>query len=166
MEDIFDSLIYIIIALVGFVISALGKKKKRDAKKIVPKPSQEPTKPKARPFMSNLEQLLNEELGITNEEPEITYEEERPNKEYEPVLDSPVSSIDRVEDALDSVPEEMLDEKEDIPYSVEYDKTNEILKHSIGNEDEEDLDDVKPVMEDFNLRDAVIYSEIINRKEY
>ena len=171
MEDIFDSLIYIIIVIVGFIISALGKKKKKSAQKVVPinqtqatQPKQ-PTQQKERPFLSNLEQLLNEELGITEDKYENTYQEEIPEKEYEPVLDSPVSKLDTTESILDSVPVESKRNNEDAPFSIEYDDNNEIFKSSVKDEE---IVDVKEsgVLKNFDLEEAIIYSEIINRKEY
>ena len=168
MEDIFDSLIYIIIVIVGFIISALGKKKKKSAQKVVPinqTQATQPTQQKERPFLSNLEQLLNEELGITEDKYENTYEEEIPEKKYEPVLDSPVSKLDTTESILDSVPVESKGNNEDAPFSIEYDDNNEIFNSSIKDEEIVDVKESE-VMKNFDLEEAIIYSEIINRKEY
>lgn len=166
MEDIFDSLIYIIIVIVGFIISALGKKKKKTAQRVVqnkqPQPTQ-PTQQKERPFLSNLEQLLNEELGIAEDKYENTYEEEIQTKEYEPILDAPLSTLDNTENILDTVPDES--KGENIPTSIEYEDTSEIYKDSIKDEEIIDVGE-REVLEKFDIKEAIIYSEIINRKEY
>lgn len=158
MDDIFDSLIYIVIAIVAFAISLLGKKKKKNLQR---SPGIDPdtvNEREEKPFLSNLEQLLNEELGIQNRNLD--------EDEYEPdvVLEEKPDVYEK-EEILDSVPPEMLDDKEDVPYSIEYEDTSEIFSYSIKDTDitkeEEDS-----IIEDFNIRDAIIYSEIINRKEY
>jgi len=166
MEDLFDNLIYILIVLVGFIISALGKKKKKDAQQRVQPIQQEPdAQPKERPFLSNLERLINEELGLVEEKHENTYVEELQEEESESILDSPVSKLDTTEDKIDSIPEEIIDEEEEVPYSIEYDDTSDIIKHSIKDADmnEEEESDL---LKEFDLEDGIIYSEIINRKEY
>ncbi len=173
MEDIFDSLIYIIIVIVGFVISALGKKRKKSAQRVIPNKQSQPTQPaqssqptqqKERPFLSNLEQLLNEELGIAEDKYEDVYEEEIPKKEAEPILDSPFSTLDTTESILDSIPVESRS-NEDVPFSIEYEDNNEILKNPIKAGEIMDEEESE-VLKNFDLKEAIIYSEIINRKEY
>ncbi len=158
MDDIFDSLIYIIIAIVAFAISVLGKKKKKDVRTVSPVDNGNPIERKERPFLSNITQLLNEELGIQNQNfDEYEYETEAELEEKTDVYEK--------EEILDSVPPEMLDDKKDAPYSIEYEDTSEVFSDSIKDTDitKEEKDSI---IEDFNLRDAIIYSEIINRKEY
>lgn len=150
MEDIFDnfgSFIYIIITIVAFGISALGKRKKQKAKNTLPFKNENPSKPKQKPFLSNLEQLLKEEMGITNND----------------YIAEPI--IEQVKEEVISVPEKLLDSKEETPFSIEYEDTSEIFSHSIEESDITKAED-ELIIKDFNLRDAVIYSEIINRKEY
>jgi len=158
MDDIFDSLIYIIIAIVAFAISVFGKKKKKDARTVSPVGNENPIERKERPFLSNIEQLLNEELGIQNQNfDENEYEQDVVLEEKPDVYEK--------EEILDSVPSEMLDDKEDTPYSIEYEDTSEVFSDSIKDTDITKEED-SLIIEDFNLRDAVIYSEIINRKEF
>lgn len=164
MDDIFDNLIYIIITLVAFVISALGKKKKKARPKIAPVNQEQPEQKKEKPLFSNLEKLLNEELGLEETEYSNQYAEKEQidqqgeEEKYEPRQE------EKTEQPLDHVPPEMLDNKEDIPYSIEFDDTSEIFSKSIQDADPED--EKKEELSDFNLKDAIIYSEIINRKEY
>jgi len=161
MDDLFDSLIYIIITLAAFVISALGKKKKKRAPRYNPANQGEPTEKKEKPFFSNLERLLNDELGISTEE------EKYPNQfEEEVELKEEPQKVKEKEKPLDFVPPEMLDDIPDTPYSIEYDDTNEIFSKSIKDDDLAAEENDETVLDNFNLEDAVIYSEILNRKEY
>jgi len=161
MEDLFDSLIYIIITLVAFVISALGKKKKKRAPRYNPENQGETTEKKERPLFSNLEKLLNDELGVSEQEENYTNQFEQ-----EVELKQEPEKIVEKERPLDSVATEMLDDEDDVPYSVEYDDTNEIFSKSIKDQDLAVEGSSDTVLEDFNLEDAVIYSEILDRKEY
>ena len=157
MDDFFDSLIYIIIAIVAFAISILGKKKKKDARTVSTVGNENPVQRKEKPFLSNLEQLLKEEIGVSNQNFQIEYSDD-------PVYEKE-QEVEKEQEILDAVPPEMLDDKKDTPYSIEYGDTSEVFSDSIKDTDitkeEEDS-----IIEDFNLRDAVIYSEIINRKEF
>lgn len=159
MDDIFDSLIYIIIAIAVFAISALGKKKQ--ARRASSTPDKQVEKNTSRnPFITNIEQLIREEIGIQDEnifEPEHKKDVVIETKSTE----EPESEI------LDSVPPEMLDDIEDIPYSIEYDDTSEIFSKSIGHSDiTKKKQEENPLVADFDLQKAIIYSEIINRKEF
>ncbi|MCB2194254.1 MAG: hypothetical protein KQH79_00245 [Bacteroidetes bacterium] len=164
MDDIFDSLIYIVITLVAFVISALGKKKKKARPKITPVNEEPREQKKEKPLFSNLEKLLNEELGF--EETHYANEYEEQEQVDQPIEEEKYETEQTAKDEvpIDHVPPEMLDDKEDIPYSIEYDDTSEIFSKSI--QDAEPEDERQEELSDFNLRDAIIYSEIINRKEY
>lgn len=156
MDDIFDNLIYIIITIVAFAISALGKKKKKDARRTSNLSNVSPVQEKQNPFFANLEQLFNEEIEVPNQNYQNQYIEE-------PIIEKTPEPEE--EKPLDFVPPEMLDDIEDVPYSIEYDELVDISSNSIKDAEITSEED-KPVIEGFNLRDAVIYSEIMNRKEY
>lgn len=158
MDDIFDSLIYIIITLAAFVISTLGKKKKKNRTNVAPVSEDQSPQKEGRPLFSNLEKLLNEELGL-----EDTNYTNEADEEVE--LKPEPESVEKMEKPLDFVPPEMLDEKEDIPYSIEYEDTSEVFKDSIKDDELSDNNE-EDVLPNFNLEDAIIYSEILNRKEY
>jgi hypothetical protein len=156
MDDIFDNLIYIIITIVAFAISALGKKKKKDTRRTSNLSNVKPVQERTNPFFANLEQLFNEEIAVPNQNYQNQYiEEVVVEKKPEPEIEQP----------LDFVPPEMLDDIEDVPYSIEYDDSEDISSSSIKDAEITPEED-QPVIEGFNLRDAVIYSEIMNRKEY
>lgn len=157
MEDFFDNLIFIIITIVAFAISALGKKKKKQPQ-VPPVRASAEKQPEEgkRTIFTNLEQLLREEIGLENKDLYEDYEDDEVNKQEEVV-----------EQPLDTVPPEMLDDIPDTPYSIEYDNKDLINEESISDSDlthEEVLSENED--EEFDLEKAVIYSEILNRKEY
>jgi hypothetical protein len=156
MDGNFDTLIYIIITIVAFVISALGKKKKKLGNQ--PVNSENYSKPEKKPFLSNLEQLLKEEMGMPDQNYQREYEDDSIKESYR-------DEYEMDEKIIEKPKKETIETEEKVPFSIEYEDTSEIFSNSIQNKDitkqEEEL-----VIEDFNLRDAVIYSEIINRKEY
>ena len=158
MGDNFDTIIYIIITIVAFTISALGKKRKKDRNTNQSFSNESPVKPKARPFLSNLEQLLKEEMGIPDQNTKNEYELDSINENYEQEYENP-------EEMIENTPKETINTKDKAPYSIEYEDTSEMFSDSIQNSDLTKQEE-EPIIEDFNLRDAVIYSEIINRKEY
>ncbi len=151
MDDIFDNLIYIVITIVAFAISILGKKKKKQNQPVYSSQEGNDHNNEGESLLPNLEKLIREQVGIQNpysyEEQEEIIKEEKPS------------------DIFDVVPPEMLDNKEDVPYSIEYQDTSDIFKHSIKDSDltAEENDEV---LENFDLQEAVIFSEILNRKEF
>lgn len=156
MEDNWDSLIYIIITIVAFAISILGKKKKKQTQ--TPYKSQvqyDNHEKEDNSLLPNLEKLIREQVGIQNP---YSYEEQ--NVEQDEIIQQ-----EKPSDILDVVPPEMFDDKEDVPYSIEYEDTSDIFKSSIKDADLT-VEEEDKVLENFDLRDAVIFSEIINRKEY
>jgi len=156
MEDIFDNLLYIIITIAAFAISAISKKRKQQARKQSIASSPENSENKKPSYAFNIEKLIKDEMGFEDERfiSDIEHEEEVTNDTF-------------VEEPIDTVPKHLLDDKEDVPYSIEYDESELITNSSISDNDitDEDISDVS-VLDDFNLESAIIYSEIINRKEY
>ena len=69
---------------------------------------------------------------------------------YNDPYENEVIEEEAVEEVLETITEEKLDSKKDRAYSIE----------------SSDLSNEESILDDFNLQDAVIYSEIINRKEY
>jgi hypothetical protein len=154
MDDIFDSLIYIVITIVVFAISILKKKKKKQTKPVYySQENNEHTKEES--LLPNLEKLIREQVGIQNP---YSYEDQYVEQE-ELIREKKPSDI------LDVVPPEMLDDKVDVPYSIEYDDTSDIFNHSFGDGDLT-AEKNNEVLENFDLQEAVIYSEILNRKEF
>jgi len=155
MDDIFDSLIYIIITIVAFAISILGKKKKKQNQPIYKSKEGKDQYKEEDSLLPNLDKLIREQVGIQDP---YSYEDQYVEQEEVIKEEKPMEN-------LDVVPPEMLDNKEDVPYSIEYDDTSEIFKHSIKDNDLTDEEE-NEVLENFDLQEAVIYSEILNRKEF
>ena len=157
MDDIFDNLIYIIIMVVIFIISAIGKNKKKQAQRASVTDGDNMEK-KASPFsFSNIEKLIKEEMGIEDQ-----------NIYNDPYENEVILEEETGVGNLDTIPNENLDSKKDKAYSsIEYEDTRKVFSDFIESPDlsnEESLEE--SILDDFNLQDAVIYSEIINRKEY
>jgi len=161
MDDIFDSLIYIVITIIAFAISFLGKKKKKPVTHAHVENFNQAPQQEQKPFFTTLEKLLAEEMGLGYEN-EFPYEEERKPVQQEK---SVIESVEAGE-ILDTVPQETAESKIDNLYSIEYDdnaiKNSEMKISDITRE--EDLSN--DVLDDFDLQKAVIYSEILQRKEY
>lgn len=155
MDDIFDSLIYILITIVAFVISALGKKKKKKPVSVQQNENNFRQTQRENSFLPNLEKIIKQEMGINDTNLYDEYEDQM-NEKYQ-IKDEPI----------DTLPEEYLDDKPNVPYSIEYDNTDLIKEESI---EKDDITNEEPqsesIMDEFDLRKAVIFSEILNRKEY
>lgn len=165
MDDIFDSLIYILITLAAFAISFLGKKKKPDRRPPANFSSENRSEKEQNPFFSDFERLLDNDYS---DDPYKTGEEQIPvtdkaNVNYSDENKTPRNQINN--EILDTVPQELLDDKEAMPYSIENDDTSEIFSNSVKDEDLTAHDE-ESVIDDFDLEKAIIYSEIINRKDY
>ncbi|MBU8892785.1 MAG: hypothetical protein KOO66_08395 [Bacteroidales bacterium] len=159
MDDIFDGLIYVIITIVAFAISILGKKKKKEAQRTsVNEEEFDQTEKEENSVFPELKKLIREQTGIQNQ---YVYEKEYVEQEIieEEIEEKPAN------DVLDVVPPHMLDDKEDEPYSIEYQDTSEKFSDPIKDSDLTQEEE-NAILVDFNLQDAVIYSEIINRKEF
>ncbi len=155
MDDIFDSLIYILITIVAFAISVLGKKKKKRPVSVQQNENNFRQTQRENSFIPSLEKIIKQQMGIddTNLYSEF---DDTINEKYQ-LMDEPI----------DSIPKEYLDDKPDIPYSIEYDNTDLIEEESIDKQDitKEELQS-ETILDEFDLKKAVIFSEILNRKEY
>ena len=149
MEDNLDTILYIIIALVAFVISAIGKKKKPAGQ---PGQSTQPffgtSIDSDNPFISELEELLQDnsyKIAKSNEALEsikMKNDEQSSLIEKESFLTKEYNSKNRGS---------ISDNRYDNPI-----KENEITESETNGS----------VSNEFDLKQAVIYSEILNRIEY
>jgi hypothetical protein len=163
MDDIFDSLIYILITLAAFAISLMGKKKKPAQRR--PDYSgeghsdSEPTS-----FISDFDRLFeddNEPLGSENIEPSFFGEKKTSHNNIENQENR--NQINN--EILDTVPPESLNDKEVMPYSIEHADTSNVFSEPIKDEDLT-IHEEETAGGDFDLEKAIIYSEILHRKEY
>ncbi|MDY6799750.1 MAG: hypothetical protein SVU94_00840 [Bacteroidota bacterium] len=163
MDDIFDSLIYILITLAAFAISLMGKKKK-PAQRRPDFSEQGHSKSESTSFISDFDRLFeddDEPLGSENVEPSFFGEK----KLAQDGSENQENNNQFNNEILDSITEESLDKKEKMPYSIEYAETSDIFSKPIEDEDLT-TDEEDSVMDDFDLEKAIIYSEILHRKEY
>lgn len=152
MDDNFGNLIYFLILIVTFVISLLGKKKKKRPISVQQNGQFNRQEQTGNSFLPNLEQIIKQEMGIVDTNPYEEYNEPKIEKEIK-------------EEPIDTIPKEYLDDKSDAPYSIEYDNNDLIKEDSIEQQmiiEEES----ETILEDFDLEQAIIFSEILNRKEY
>jgi len=160
MDDFFDSLIYIIITLAAFAISLLGKKKKPAKRSPAEVTGEEHPKREQTSFLSDFERFFDDQ-----------HEESDDNEQVEPSFVGDNDPQNRANDnqirqeILDDVPEQPNNNKEKMPYSIEYDETGGDYSEPIKKE-ELTIEEEEERGADFDLEKAVIYSEILNRKEF
>ncbi|MDK2979259.1 MAG: hypothetical protein PWP52_1973 [Bacteroidales bacterium] len=164
MDDIFDSLIYILITLAAFAISLMGKKKK-PAQRRPDFSEQGHSKSESTSFVSDFDRLFedhDEPLGSERVEPSF-FGEKKPPQDGS---DNQENKNQFNNEILDSVPEESLDKKEKMPYSIDYDDNHEMSSNKPLEVEDLTENEGESVLDDFDLEKAVIYSEILHRKEY
>ncbi|SRR6056297_905643 len=164
MDDIFDSLIYILITLAAFAISLMGKKKKSARRPPANFIGEDHSESKQTSFISDFDRLFeddDEPLGSEKVEPSFVGEKK---SDYEGSNNqSERNQINN--EILDSVPEESLDKKEKMPFSIDHADIGEVYSEPIKDEDLT-IHEEETAGGDFDLEKAIIYSEILNRKEY
>ena len=87
--------------------------------------------------------------------------------QYKDLDTEPIEQEEIISEFEETTQEKDLTEKEEVPYSIEFDNSDLINENSIEKAkivDEEESLGID--LDDFDLRKAVIYSEIINRKQY
>lgn len=164
MDDSISTILYIVVAIGAFVISAIGKNKKRKDKielqqrrenvSFVPTESdgvQEEKNVKSsnnKPENRGVNELFDEFFGID----EIEKQEDLIKQ------DENIKS----EDKLNIKPEENPDIKKDVNLKTD---NRESVNENIDENDDE-YDDETHILDTFDLENAVIYSEILSRQEY
>ncbi|MEE4196607.1 MAG: hypothetical protein V2I54_03095 [Bacteroidales bacterium] len=164
MDDIFDSLIYILITLAAFAISLLGKKKKQAPRAPVNFSEEESPEKENPSFLSDFERFFEEEdKPVESEGTEPSFVGENRSSALRSESRPGENQINQ--EILDTVPEELQDEKEKMPYSIEHEDTSEIFSRTIEDQDIT-LEEEEGSPIDFDLEKAIIYSEILNQKDY
>ena len=160
---------YLIIVLISIIVSIIGRKQKKlqqqqqkqrqqeqqqaystskTAESEFTKPIYESKKTDINDFFEMFKEAVNTEEEVEQEEYEEEQEQELIEKEEEPeILDSPESELDNVTE-------------EGVSLIEKYDY-NEVEDSIIDELEEEGF---KPG--DFDVKKAIIYSEILNRKHY
>lgn len=149
MEDFFNVLI-VLITLIGFAISAISKSNKRKRK--AQQGSQQ----------SNFFESIFEDSQESDYTSVAFAEEKIPDK---PEIET-VSEEKNKKDTEDKALEYFNDNEGQSAFAI--DEENNIYSGEIKDDIEDsDYDDENDkVLEDFELRDAIIYSDILNRKNY
>ena len=163
MDDIFDSLIYILITLAALAISFMGKKKKPAERPSFNQDTEDHSESERAPFFSEIDRLLDPEFG------DDEFETEQVNAYHddeEKIIDRKNIRNQTNNEILDSTPSVMSENKEKMPYNIEHADTSEVFSHSITDEDLTKNEESKSIADDFDLEKAIVYSEILNRKEY
>lgn len=142
MEDIGDILFYIIAAVIG-LITTLGRKKKKPAG--IPLPAENDEAGDIE--YQDEDEFLIEEDALPAGERVISYE---PAYDYNFDPENEGNFIEPIAEKLESVKKSQISEQE------------EILKEEISDSIKEEED----IILDFDLRQAVIYSEILKRNDY
>lgn len=152
MDDSFSTILYIIIAIVAFVISAIGKKKKAPIQSSpVDQSFNETGIDSELPFFRNLEELLTEQV---EEKPtfhrvkEVVEAKKDVQEGRSPFIESnsPLTSKYLIQNM------QRMKENDD--------------SNPIYNDDLTKMDPEESTMEEFDLKQAIISSEILNRKQY
>ena len=150
MENILDNILYIVIALVAFIISLIGKKKKPPVHaRSSEQPFSEPEFDTDPPLFKSFEEFLNENMGIESPAPQKPVE---------------------IKSNLQEGRSEMIENNS--PLTKNYIKQTrgrikqDIVSDALVDDDLTKQDQEEISFEEFDLKQAVISAEILNRKEY
>lgn len=163
MDDIFDSLIYIIITLAAFAISLIGKKKKPAERPSFNRTTEDHSESEQAPFFRKIDRLLDPEFADDDFE---TEQDNAYHDDEEKIIARKTTRNQINNEILDSTPSGMSENKEKMPYSIEYADTSEVFSHSITDQDLTKNEESKSIADDFDLEKAIVYSEILSKKEY
>jgi hypothetical protein len=157
MEGLFDNLLYIVITIVVLAFSMMNKKKKTEQAQR--QPSQKP-----KSIFDPFEEIFAERENVIEDE----YDEEEENRQYEPeirsILNDPKSSYEPTNEAFNpDVKSAFQKSAEEVPVKK---TANQIEEESMILDMKYDWDseEIMPEIAEFDLRKAVIYSEILNKK--
>jgi hypothetical protein len=165
------SWLYIILSIVFLVLTALGNKNKKkattstqpvnDEDDYEPTPTTQSPHAPARTWPKSLEDVLSEVLDGPKR-PEVVYE--RPQPVRETILESTQNSYERIEEEAQSL--ETISEEVFTYESIGSDKKRvEYVESPITNNKTEESEPVL-AFNNLDLRQGIIYSEILNRKYF
>jgi hypothetical protein len=153
MED-FGQLIAIIVGIIFLVINSLGKKKKPVATP-PQRSSSKPSVPQTKTGIPELDVLLEE---FSRQEDEI--------EEFEQVSQPAYETLETIEPNSPYAAYNSLNfEDQATNYEKLGEKTDRVLAHNIDEETNKESKELTNNF-NFNLRDAVLFSEILKRPSY
>ena len=158
MEDSIGTIFYIILAVIALVITALNKKRKQ-------KTAQMPTEGKKDafdPFQAFEEESSEPVVEMPEAMTNFTVETPTVQSELEKIREEGVSAF-RTDPSLSE--QEEITMKEDSLTADQNDEQEEDWSQAYEARQEEESE-IEKIMDEFDLRKAVIHSEIINRKEF
>ena len=172
MEFDFGTILYILITIIAIIAGVAGKKKKPASR---PEGAESPDSDSGEGFFDRLERQFSE-FGEETRQQASEEEDARQEAQPDPVVYQPVEEASerisgRVEDSRSSEshfqglydPEKQ--DNVDIMRS-EAEQSDEALEVVELEDEEEPGADYFEIVKDFDLGTAVIYSSIINRREY
>ncbi|UCG27967.1 MAG: hypothetical protein JSV24_01015 [Bacteroidales bacterium] len=158
MEDGYGTIIYIVITIIALIITALGKKKKQTPRAPL---REEPEIAVTDPFEAFEFEEKEQETTIAEEKEEIPEEKPVMVNELGMIIEEGVSALKDKKSLSDTELEEMkkdmlTDDEDRISFVDPTSPYEEKLEESELNE----------IMKDFDLKKAVIFSEILTRREF
>ncbi|MBE9510542.1 MAG: hypothetical protein IMY71_06670 [Bacteroidetes bacterium] len=146
MEDGVSAILYIIISAIIILVGVLGKKKKPQQ---IPGGSSGGVTGGMNFFEKlGLRDMDEDKFEFSDVEEEIEETTETAEREQQGSL-------------ITSTFEDQSDKKAEVTEKVFEDKTEEVNVYEISDESDNDINEIK---DEFDLKKAIIYSEIINRK--
>ncbi len=184
MKINFDTLIYLVVTIIFLAIGALGKKKKVQRPLVNNEPedddTMQPTR-KADPFTENFNRMMgfydkpdDSSNLVTDQDFQVEMtnsQDDRMQMTKEEILDSveskldvPYSKLDSVDNSLDTI-EDAIDSIGDLKFDSIQDsiKMSELGAEGYGKRSSIGI---MKLLDDFDIRKAIIYTEIINPKYF
>ena len=155
-----DDFLYIIIGILWVVYSLYTNKQKQQKKRMMEEQRRQVEVPEAAPRRSLLEELLDAEVKLP--EPIVEAEEEQYEPEYNNTVEAwSAENIVPENESLEKIEEEVsasyFEQQYNLRARVDTVKPDRV--HPAFSEEDEEMADFD---EDFDLRKAVIYSEVLN----
>lgn len=168
------SWLYIILSIIFLALSAFGNKNKKKATTSTPPineeddyepvpPTQRPTQSPSRNWPKSLEDVLSEVLDVPKK-PEVVYERPQPVLQETIPESTPYSyeSIDEEAESLETISNDVFN------YESSSDNTNSRIQHVESPISQIKKDENGPILslDNLDLRQGIIYAEILNRKYF
>jgi hypothetical protein len=162
------SWLYIILSIVFIVISAISNKNKKKASTSTPPINDEPASQPQRSWPRNFEEVLTEVLDLPKPKPQEVIVEQ-PRSPYGGPLENTQNSYEKIETEAQSL--ETI-ETETFTYEAPVVETKKVekpvSKEQVENKKEKQKEESALVFggKEFDLRQGIIYTEILNRKYF
>ena len=163
-----DTLIYLIVMLIFVALGAVGKKKRpaANAGSKVPEgpPDAMDENSPMDAFSKNFSRFMGD-YGMIETEEAIQNDIPLDEEIAESAIEKRTDTLDTVEDSLDSM-DDALDQVEEIDYYAHIEDSIKLSELTMKDSGEEKIDEIKQIIDDFDIRSAIIYAEIIEPKYF